>query len=302
LVEFSADGIINNSLSWGGYAVLITLYLIGFAAIVFVPIYLLYARLYYLASPIIIITFVTSYGLVSLFMLLKVITNIFGIEVLIYYNNQISYGLGAKLILALNLLISMGFALAGKNLKKILIYLFFNQLIFTILTFFIFQLAIYPIIVTIFSFVLSQVLIFFCVGNINLYLLNSKEKSLKEIFWKLKITISFLIFALLNMVGVIPGVGFAAKYYLIKEIIESQSFFAGSIVVINITLNIVCITQILRPMLTRRSKVVERKNYEISKEVDLDPGLFLAILFISLIIIMLLPLSFQFSSLITDFV
>ncbi|MDA0902039.1 MAG: proton-conducting transporter membrane subunit [Proteobacteria bacterium] len=288
-LEFSSQALINNGLSWISYTILVSLYLIGIAIIAFVPIYLLYGNLYYLISPVIITSFIISYGLISLFILFKVINNVFGLDILNYYNQQINYGIVAKLILAVNLIISAAFCLLGRNLKKILIYLFFNQLIFAIFSFFIFALSPYPLIITIASFILSQVLIFFCIGNINLYLLKSKEKSLKEIFWQLKLTISFLIFALLNIIGVVPTIGFLAKYHLLKEAFADDAFLEIVIIFINIILNIICITKIIQPMLSRRS-MRDRLNHEVAKEIEFDSGLLFANSLIVIILLALFPL------------
>ena len=300
-ISGSTEFAVVKGLSSSSYAVLICLYLAGIVIMALLPLYLLYGSLYYLSAPVIMLTFVVAYALVILFMLLKVLIGIFGTELLIYYDNQSSLNLIIKIILAFNLLISAFFSLVGKNLKKILIYLFFNQLILVIFAFFVFKAAAYQMIITVISFILSQILLFLSIGNINLYLFNSEQKSVKGLFRQLRITVGCLIFALLNMVGLAPAIGFAAKYYLFQQAIADKSFLEIFIVIVNIVLNIICAIKIIYPMLNRQ-KVIDRSGLEAARKIEFDSGLLFAISFMVFIMCFSLFFSFSKAKLITDFI
>lgn len=266
-VEFSSKNLINDPLSSQNSFLLFCLYLIGIALPVFAPFYLLYGNLYYLNSPVIISVFILSYGMIALFMILKIIIYIFGITAFISYNQNNYYIYFLVLILISNLLACGILTITGRNLKQILIYLFFNQLIMVILSFLIFQNDIHKILISIFSFVLTQILIFICVGNFNLLIMNSKDKSLNGALYKLKITSILFIFALLNIVGFVPSIGLVEKYLLIKQIIKNHYLIFGIAVLLNIILNFVCIIKIIYPII-RASQIYSKSVIDESAKIE----------------------------------
>ena len=297
-IDFIQSGVINNSLSVLNYIILLFLYLIGIALVAVVPIYLTYGNLYYLNPPSVIAIFIISYGLLIPLILLKVIIYIFGVEV--FYSYIQNGGIKGILIaiITVNLIISATFAIIGDNLKKMLIYLFFNQLIFAVFSLLIMGLAVHKAVLIIISFVLSQILIFFAIGNINIYLLGSEDKTINGIAYKLKITTAFLIFALVNLIGVGPGIGIIAKYFLLKQVIADHSFINCLIIIMNSALNIGCLLKIIYPMFDMGHKQASELSLGVAKKIEFNFGLMLPMILIA----SLMFFGFLFPGIIVNFV
>ena len=297
-IDFTQSGIINDNLSALNYIILLFLYLIGIALVVIAPIYLTYGNLYYLNPPSVIAIFVISYGFLIPVILLKIIIYIFGAEVFYSYlqSNGIKWFIIA--IITFNILISAIFAIIGDNLKKMFIYLFFNQLIFTVFSLFTLSLSIHKAVIVIISFILSQILIFFAIGNINLYLLDSEDKSINGIAYKLKITTAFLIFGLINLVGISPGIGIIAKYFLLKQAITDHYFINCLIIIINSVLNMFCLLKIVYPMFDVSHKQTSDLNLNVAKKIEFNFGLMLPMIFIA----SLMFFGFLFPEIIINFV
>jgi len=297
-IDFTQSGIINNSLSILTYIILLFLYLIGIALVAVIPIYLTYGNLYYLNPPSVITIFVISYGLLIPTILFKVILYIFGAEVFYSYIKNGGIKLFIMAIITANLLISATFSIIGDNLKKMLIYLFFNQLIFTIFSLFALGLAVNKMVVVIISFILSQILIFFAIGNCNLYLLDAEDKTINGIAYKLKITTAFLIFGLINLVGIAPGIGMIAKYFLLKQAITDHSFINCLIIIVNSVLNIFCLLKIIYPMFDANHKQASDLSLGVAKKIEFNFGLMLPMILIASLIFF----GFLFPGIIVNFV
>jgi hypothetical protein len=169
-------------------------------------------------------------------------------------------------------------AITSQNLKQILIWLFFNQMVLVIMEFLVFGLSVKQMTMVIISFVLSWLLIFSAIGNINLYLQSSEDKALNGIFHKLRITVLALISALLNSLGLFLGIGALEKYWLLKTAFFDQSWLSLSVLVCNIVLSVICVLRMIYPMLEISTKNNNPENYEIAKAIELDLNLMLPIL------------------------
>lgn len=283
-LDFARGGIVNNNFSLFEYSLLLMLFLAGIALVCIAPIYLTYGNLYYLNPPSVIALFVISYGLLIPLILTKIIYYIFGVDIFFSYLKSSLIKPLILIIIIANLLISGIFAATGTNLKKMLIYLFFNQLIFAIFSIFALESAIYKASIIIIALILTQILIFFCIGNINLYLLGSEDKSINGIFYKSKITISLLIFGLANVVGIAPGIGLTAKYLLLKQSFSHFSFINCLIIIINSALNAVCFFKVVYPMFDKVQSKNDATNLELAKKIELNPSLILPIFLIAALI------------------
>ena len=211
-LEFIEGGIIAISkINLWQYSLLFCFYFISLALIAFVPIYLLFSNLHNFSPPVI-ITILLSFALGTLLLLFKIIFYIFGHKLFINFSKIIDYHHLITITLTLNLLACGLLAIFSKNLKQILIFLFFNQMIFVVIEFFNFGLNVRQMQIVMIAFILSQLTIFLIIGNINLYLKTSADKTLNGIFYKLRITILMLILILFSIVGVLPGAGMLDKY------------------------------------------------------------------------------------------
>lgn len=291
-LDFVAGGIIDiNKINLWQYSLLFCFSFLSLALIAVVPIYLLFKNWHHLNPPII-ITIMASFAFGSLLLLFKIIFYILGHTLFINFGKIIDYHYLITIILTLNLLACGLLAIFSKNLKQILIFLFFNQMIFVFIEFFNFGLNAKQMQIIITTFLLSQLAIFLIIGNINLYLKASTDKTLNGVFYKLRITILMLILTLLSIVGLLPGAGMLEKYWLLKSIIANRSWISGIILLINLLLLLVCIARIIYPMIEIFSKDNNSKNYEISKKIakniELDLGLILPIFLTVVLIVVIL--------------
>ncbi len=292
------SGVFTNPIDIWQFSLLLFFYISSIAIIAFVPLYLFFGNLYYLNPPVIIITLL-GFAFAALVILFKVITYIFGTKLLTIFMPQINHHNLLTGVIALNLLTLAILAIASKNLKQILTWLFFNQMIVVIMAFIVFGLNPKQMAITIVSFVLGQLLIFIAVGNINLYLRASEDKTLNGIFYKLKITILGLIFAVINLSGLIPATGMAEKYWLFKVAINDKSLVNGLVLLTNIILCLICVARMIYPMLEISSKNNNTKNYEIAKkigwEIEWDLSLVLpALLLPAILVVIAVPFVTEF--------
>jgi formate hydrogenlyase subunit 3/multisubunit Na+/H+ antiporter MnhD subunit len=290
-LDFVEGGMVAiNKINLWQYSILFCCYFASLALIAFVPVYLLFSNLYHFSPPLI-ITILLGSALSALILLFKIIFYIFGHQLFINFSKIIDYHYLITIILTLNLFICGLLAIFSKNLKQILIFLFFNQMIFLVIEFFNFGLNAKQMQISIIAFALSQLAIFLVIGNINLYLKVSSEKALNGIFYKLKITILMLILILFSIIGLVPGIGMLEKYWLIKSIIAEKSWINAIILLINFLLLFLCMIKISYPMIEIFGKSYKQKNYDISKtiakEIDSNLGLVLPI-FLTLLLIVIM--------------
>lgn len=283
--EFSGSGIfVVSQISVWQFSYLLFFYFLALFAFAVLPLYFLFRNLYYLNPPTIIAGLI-GFSLGILILLHKIIFYIFDMKLFAHFMEQINSSEILTIIIAANLLALIILALRSENLKQILVLLFFNQLILTIMSLLIIGLNFRKAQILIASFIFSQMLIFMALGNISLYAKQSKIKSLNGIFYKLRVTIFSLIFAFLNLSGLMISAGMDEKYWLFRDIISNGSVLKGLVLFANIALLLICATKIIFPMLEIK-KEKTAKNYDgIIFEKDLRlilPALILPLILFSL--------------------
>lgn len=283
-IEFMQGGIfLENTRSMWKLSLTLFFYLAAIGTIAFVPFYLLFNNLYFLPSPAI-IAVLTSFGFVSAVLLSQVISEIFGIRLFANIVDKINQNHLLTIFLALNLISSAIWALLSKNLKQILTLLFFNQLIAILMAFLVIGLNAKKMELLILSFVLTQSLIFIVVGNINLYLKSVENKSLNGIFYKIRLTILALIFALFNLIGLTPAVGMAEKYWLFRDVINNGSALIGAILIVNLLICLACIAKMIYPMLEISKENYDEQSDSVGRVVEKDLRLITPIIIIPAIL------------------
>ena len=292
--EFLNNGIFQN-LSHRKYFILLSVFVLAIALIALMPTQILFSQLYSLNAPMLIMVFVIGYGLVNLVVLLKVILNIFGFDYFITNNNNFNLSYILNIIIAINLIISAILVLNQNNLKKMFVLLFFNQLIFSFFLFLVLNQEIDQFIITVISFILSQTLIFLCLGNINLYIFRSHEKQIFGIFHKLKITVALLLFGLFNLIGITPAIGFIEKYSLLENYFNGKFDLNLWVILLNLTLIFISIIKMVWPILSTDQNL-DPHDINLAKKIDSNWSL----MFPSLIVAGLMFLSFIFSESIND--
>ncbi|MFT6077828.1 MAG: formate hydrogenlyase subunit 3/multisubunit Na+/H+ antiporter MnhD subunit [Rickettsiales bacterium] len=252
--DFILGGFFDKSqMSIGHFSLLLFFFAISIFSIAFLPVHLLFNRIYSLKPPTLILILV-SFGFAVLILFFKIITSVFGIKFFADLFGQINHYNWITIVLGLNLFTSIVLALLSSNLKKILTLLFYNQLILAIMAFLTFGLGYKQMQIVMLSFVFGQILIFICVGNINLYLRNSGAKSLSGVVRKLPITSLAFVFALFGFAGLVPAIGFVEKYYLFKNIWQDEAWISAAILIINVLFCLLCAAKIIYPMMGRLKK------------------------------------------------
>lgn len=287
-VQFTAGGVFSEGdLNLLKYIIILCLCLLALCAVAFAPLYLLYSNLYYLNPPALAVVFLFGFGLSNLLILNKIINYIFGTKLFFLYIDKINNYNLLTVILGFNLLVSAALAIWAKNLKQMLTFLFFNQFIWVVFVFIVLGFSTKQMNIALFSFALSFIVIFLSIGNISLYLQSSQEKKLNGIFYKLRITVILLIFALLNIIGLVPAIGSLEKYFALKHIIGGHNVVAGIILAINSVLLLVLSIKIIYPMFEIAVRNTDPKTYEIAKNIEYDLNLILPILLTGLTMVTL---------------
>lgn len=259
--QFSAQGIFDvNQINIWQFGYFFFFYALATISFIFLPFYFLFRNLYYLNPPALIAGLI-SFSLAVLVILYKVIFFIFDMKLFAHFMDQLNASNVLSVLVALNLIALIVFALRSENLKQILVLLFFNQLILAINSLILIGLNFKKAQVLIASFIFSQMLILFALGNISLYLKESHHKSLNGIFYHAKITVLSLIFAFLNLAGIIPAAGMIEKYWLLRDIVINQSWMMFFIVFGNIILLLICAAKVIYPMLEIRKEKSTIENY-----------------------------------------
>lgn len=270
--DFSNSGIIEGKISPKKYFVLLSLFILAMASVAVFPVQVFYKKLYELSSPIIIMLFVIAYGLVNLSIMLKIVLNIIGFDYFITNTNNLNLSYILNFIIALNLIFSGFLLVIQNNLKKVLIYLFFNQLIFVLFLFLILNQSIDQFIISILSFILSQLLIFLSLGIINIYLLNSQNQTISGLFFRLNKTSILLIFALFNIIGIVPSIGMIEKYILVKNYLISGFDLNLVVIFVNIALVCVAIIRVASPIISKEGNYSEN-DVKLARYLDNNPAL-----------------------------
>ena len=288
-LEFNSKTAILANVENYQLAKYLPLFLLYFASLFLLNLfcaYLLYRNINF--NPLEILIFlVFSFGFVQLFIFYKLLTQIFGLEL---FGNLIKV-IGGKYfyyIFSFNMLITASLAIFGRNLKSSFFYLFFNQLTASLFAIFLLGAAENnKIMVITTNFILSQLLVFLSLSNMVIFLRQSKNKQITGLFYKLKITVILMIFAVLNIIGIAPSIGMAEKLWVIKALFWQQSPLAAIIFVGNQLLLIIFAIRLFYSMFLSNDDCTE---YEISlaKDTDLDSNLILSPSIVALFLILLL--------------
>lgn len=279
-IEFVSKGIFGGG-NVSELFLIFAFYLIAICAIAFAPFYLFFKNLHFLNPPILILSLI-SFGFLSIILLLKVIFGIFGAQL---FNSLIDQNSFLLIFLAANLFLSAFLAIYSQNLKQILVYLFFNQLILLVIIFLFFGLNAKRMQIISTSFLLGQALVFLIFSNIGLYLKSSKTPNIVGIFAPLKLNVLALIFIFLNFAGLITAVGFVEKFWLFQDASRENSLINIIILALNIGLILFLAVKLIWPMLVKNPHNSQLRN--AGKNLELNFALMLPIILIPAILFLL---------------
>lgn len=294
-IDFMANGILPDNISQAKVFTLLILYFAGlFFSTVLLPSCLINRDISF--NPMIIYgLFFLSYAFSSLYILVKIVVFVFGLDVFTGAMSKMVLSC-FEIIFLLNLVASAVLMLLSKNLKSAFFYLFFNQFIFALFS--IFTFAIFDkskIYLPLFSFLLSITLIFFCLSNLILFLEKSVDKNLKGLFYDLKITAFLLAFACLNLIGFAPSIGALEKLFLIKIWLKEKSLLAAIIFIINSATMILFTCRLFYQMLSKDQIQRSEADLHLAKDIDFDSGLILTTLTTAIVVFSAVVLTNFFS-------
>ena len=286
--DFSKTVISSTSASLSQYIIIFSLYFIGLFLSFLAPLYLLKRDIK--CDPVITYAlFFLSAALSSFYIFTKLLGTIFKVDEasVLELKNYFIYFEYAFLLIIIPLSVLL---ILSKGIKSSFIYLVFHQVImslFVIITFFTYQPHL--IFTSLVSSYLSITLLFLCLSNLVIYLSHSENKDLKGLFYNFKITISCLLFALLSLIGLVPGVSAIVNFHLIKIILEEGLLISGLVLIINIISILILAWKILYPLFLK-SYQEERLDVdiELAKNIDRDSSLISTILVTTLAMILLI--------------
>lgn len=273
-IEFVDGGIIPQNFDQTRYSLLLALYLSGLFLSVLLPCYLLYRNIN-LDPLVIYILFFLAYGFSGLYIFIKLLNFVFGLQGFSLIIFKIGFGF-FEWIFLLNIGVASLLLALSKGLKSSFFYLFFQQFLFALFSIIFF--ATYSkakIYIGLFSFLFSITLIFLCISNFILYLNKTENKILNGIFYSLPVTSVLFIFGIFNLIGIIPAIGVVEKFFLIKIIFQKKLLLSGIILLVNLMGLGIFLWKIFYPFHRQESQL--QKN-DFAKEIDFDSCLILTAL------------------------
>ncbi|MBP7710609.1 MAG: hypothetical protein KA100_06035 [Rickettsiales bacterium] len=282
-IDFKLGGIITGDIQSAKYFLLLAFYLIGLFLSVLIPFYLLYRDIN-LDLITIYGLFFLSYAFSGIYIFLKILNSIFGLQGFALMLSGAGFTI-FEWIFLVNIAVSTVCLVLSKGLKSSFFYLFFQQ--FTFALFSIFTFAVFDegrINLGVLSFFFSITLIFLSVSNFILYLSKSEGKSVFGIFYDLKVSTILFIFAVLNLLGVAPGIGAVEKFFLLKIIFEKKLLIAGLAFLTNFVGLAIFSWKVFYPFFWRNQEQKSQNDQELAKSIDFDSSLILTALTVAIVI------------------
>lgn len=261
-----------------------SLYFLSLLSLSIFPLFLLYSKFSENSLTNYLLFFV-ALAFVPLYIFIKIISVVFGFDSFAKLILELGFSYFEMMFLII-IFASSILLILSKNLKSSFFYIIFNQFAATSLILMAF--AIFDntkILLPLISFTLSITLIFLCLSNFILYLSKAEFKSIKNLFYELKITSFLLIFGFLNMLGIIPSIGMMQNFFLIKMIFTQKLSFFGIIFIVNFILMISFSFKMIYLLLTKVENSKSSSDLELMKTIDYDSGLILTSLVVALIIL-----------------
>ncbi len=285
-LNFAKAGIFDNLSNFQLFS-LFFLYFNAILLIIFIPTFLFYRKncnfepiTNYVASML-------FFAFPKICILTKIIAEIFGFGAFSVAMTKIGFD-AFSLIFLLNIAILACFLLFSRDFKAVFFYLFFGQLVFAIFAIMSFSLfdeeRFYKVLP---NFILANTLVFFTFSNLILYLRKAENKDVGGLFYDMKITISLMIFAFANLVGLAPTNAIAEKLALLKVILQNNLFIGGLIFAINFFTLAFFAGKLFFPMFAPLEKPRSQNDKELAAKIDSSTSLMLTSLVVAVTMILL---------------
>lgn len=282
-IDFISGEIIAHDLSNLKQLILLSLYSGSLFLSILAPAYFLYRNVNTNPLKIYSLLFL-AYAFSSLCIFIKLLVFVFGVSAFSTLLSKVGTSYFEWIFLISSIFASY-LLLFCKDIRESLLYLLFHQ--FTFALFSIFTFVIYDktkIYLPIFSFSLAFTLLFLCIANITLFLNKTNPDNIKGLSYDLKVTSGLLAFVILNLMGLVPGLGMVDKFFMIKILFQKELTISGILFALNFISLAIFIGKLSYKALLKPDNEKTQEELELVKIVDFDSNLILTPLVIAVII------------------
>ena len=233
-LDFRAGGILAGKVSpvLGGLLLVMFIYGTGKAALM--PFHRWLPAAMVAPTPVSALLHAVAVVKAGVFVVVKVIVYIFGIEYLskLAYTDWLLYMSGATIIIASII------ALRSDNLKRRLAYSTISQLSYVIMaTAILLPISAVGAALHIAVHAFGKITLFFAAGSIYTAAHKTKVSQLDGIGRRMPWTMGAFAIASLSMIGIPPTAGFVSKWFIVQGALQAQSVFALVVIVLSTLLN-----------------------------------------------------------------
>ncbi len=233
-IEFSDGGVFSGTESPALLAVILILFIAGYAKSAIMPLHSWLPAAMVAPTPVSALLHAVAVVKTGVFSIVRVLLFIFGVTILS------DTGLGSVIgyVASFTIILASIFALTQDNLKKRLAYSTVSQLSYIVLGASL--LSPYGVIggiIHIVNHAFSKITLFFCAGSI--YIASKKKdiSEMKGVGRKMPVTMAAFSIAVLSMIGIPPACGFLSKWYLAIGSMEADNIPMLVVILISAILN-----------------------------------------------------------------
>lgn len=233
-LEFANQGFLAGKASTTVIAVLLMMFIFGFAKAAIIPFHSWLPAAMVAPTPVSALLHAVAVVKVGVFSILRIIFFVFGIDML----RSLDISTVATYVVSFTIITASIIALTKDNLKARLAYSTISQLSYIILG----ALLLSPSgmvggIIHIANHAFSKITLFFCAGSIYVAAHKTNISQLSGIGKKMPWTMAAFFIASLSMIGIPPVAGFVSKWYLAVGSIEAGNYIILIVLLSSTVLN-----------------------------------------------------------------
>lgn len=286
IIDFNISEDAFNSINTSSQITILLLYLVALFLVFIIPSYA-FCRNIILDSFKIYLFFILGLGVFSFYILMKVVVSFFHLSQFSSLITLLGF-INIEVIVVFLLLIPAILIFLSQDFNESVLLLLFGQIIFSIFSSLIF-LNYYPDkpYLPFLSFILSQTLLFLTLSNLSIYKSRAQNNDSKGLFFQLKITLTLMFFAFLNLYGIVPALGMYEKFLILRTIFQEGLVLSGIIFMLNLLILTVFVIKFLMPAIQTTQIKPTEGDIELARTIDQDSYLMLTTLVLALVIFIL---------------
>ena len=233
-LDFSPQGVLAGNASGGTVALLLFMFVFGFAKAAIMPLHSWLPAAMVAPTPVSALLHAVAVVKVGVFSIVRVITGIFGTELLQ------TYGLSTPLLFVASTTILVGsfIALSQDNLKRMLAFSTIAQLSYIVLgTALLTPKGVTGGMVHIAMHAFGKITLFFCAGAIFVATGKKNISEMAGIGRRMPFTMLAFFFGALSIIGMPPCGGFLSKWYLVLGALEADKIAVVVVLLFSSLLN-----------------------------------------------------------------